>query len=385
MQGEVTAGIRRTWAGRETCGAVFRRVGCPASTPPQPMKITASKIAALAVVLSAAAPLSHASLALAYQFNGNGNWSIDGVGSNLSPVGTLQAYVPTGSVVQKAFLYSSMVPSATLSSITFDGTLLNAGSFADLGSNPYGLRAYRADVTSQVAAKVGSGSATRFDFGLNAENPNSSVDGDVLVVIYSNALESERTIALLDGSSDASGDSFAVNLGAPLIDPTTPGFEALFSLGIGYSYQSGDAQYSNVDVNGRRLTSWAGGEDDGTPENGGLITVGGLDDSPLNPADPNSSPVGNIRYDDELYNLALGNSVNPAPFLSAGLTSFNVHTQNPSGNDNIFFAGLNITARAGVNQPPPPIDGSPVPEPSTYGLIGAAALLGLVVRRRFKK
>ena len=349
------------------------------------MKITASKIAALSLILAAAAPLSHASLSLTYQFNGNGNWSIDGVGSNLSPVGTLQAFVPTGSTVQKAFLYSSMTPSSTLNSINFDGTLLNSGSFTNVGMNPYGLQAYRADVTAQVSAKVGSGSASRFNFGINAEDPNFEVDGDVLVVVYSNAAESERTIALLDGASNAAGDSFAVNLGAPLVDPTTPGFEALFSLGIGYSYQSGDSQFSYVDVNGRRLTSWAGGEDDGTSENGGLITVGGLDDSPLNPADPTASPVGNIRYDDELYNLALGNGVNSAPFLSAGLTSFTVNTQNPSGNDNIFFAGLNITARAGVNQPPPPIDGSPVPEPSTYGLIGAAALLGLVVRRRFKK
>jgi hypothetical protein len=37
-------------------------------------------------------------------------------------------------------------------------------------------------------------------------------------------------------------------------------------------------------------------------------------------------------------------------------------------------------------QLPPPSDGSAVPEPSTYGLMGAAALLGAVVyRRRFAK
>lgn len=349
------------------------------------MKITSPLLAALSLLAMTSTPSAHASLAVSYQFNGNGNWSIDGVGSNNTPVGTLQAYVPLGSTVQKAFLYTSMTPSALLSSVNFDGTLLDTSSFSNLGANPYGLRAYRADVTSQVSAKVGGGSASRFDFGLAAETPNSSIDGDILVVIYRNALESERTIALLDGSSNAAGDTFNVNLGAPLVDPLSLGFEAQFSLGIGYSYQVGDAQYSKVDVNGRRLTSWAGGEDDGISANGGLITVGGLDDSPLNPVDPMLSPVGNYRYDDELYNLALGNGANAAPFLTAGLTSFKVDTQNPSGNDNIFFAGLNITARAGVNQPPPPPAGSPVPEPSTYGLLGGAALLGLVLRRRLRK
>lgn len=348
------------------------------------MKIAAPQIAALSLALLAS-PLAHASLALNYQFNGNGNWSIDGVGSNDTPVGTLQAYVPAGSTVVKAFLYSSMTPGVPLDSLTFDGTLLNVGAFADLGSNPYGLRAYRADVTSQVAAKVGGGSATRFDFLINTESPNSSVDGEALVVIYSNPLESERTIALLDGYSIASGDSFAVNLGSPLTDPTAPGFEALFSLGIGYSYQNSSDQSSQVSVNGRRLTSSAGGEDDGGSYNGGLITIGGLDDSATNPSDPMMHGNNEIRYDDELYNLALGNGVDSAPFLSAGMTSFTVNTQNPSGDDNIFFAGLNLTARAGINQPPPPIDGSPVPEPSTYGLMAGAALIALVARRRFKK
>jgi PEP-CTERM motif len=349
------------------------------------MKISTSSLAVLSLAALAAAPVTHASLALNYQFNGHGNWSIDGVGSNNSPTGIVQAYVPVGSTIEKAFLYTTLTPSSSFTSINFDGTTLNSGSFTGLGSNPYGLQGYRADVTSLVSAKVGGGSASRFDFLLN-ESPTSPVDGSALVVVYSNPSDSERTIALLDGYSVAAGDSFTVNLGTPLPNPTTPGFEALFSLGVGYSYQVGSSQFSYVDVDGRRLTSWAGGEDDGGSYNGGLVTVGGLDDSASNPADPTSSPVGNFRYDDELYNLALGNSVNSAPFLSTGMTSFNVSTRNPSGDDNIFFAGLNLTARAGVNQPPPPpIDGSPVPEPSTYGLIGAAALLGLIVRRRIKK
>src|SRR5882724_5109231 len=122
------------------------------------MNNVVSKSAASLLLLAAMAPLSQASLSNSYQFNGNGNWSIDGVGSNSTPVGTLQAFVPTGSTIDKAFLYTSLTPSSALSSITFDGTLISTGSFTSLGSNPYGLSAYRADVTSQVASKVGSGS-----------------------------------------------------------------------------------------------------------------------------------------------------------------------------------------------------------------------------------
>jgi len=166
----------------------------------------------LTLALLMSAQLTDASLTASYQFNGQGNWSLDAVGSNDTPVGIVQAYVPTGSTVEKAFLYTSMVPSTGLSSVTFDATLLNLGSFSNLGSNTYGLRAYRADVTAQVAAKVGGGSATRFDFTVNDENPNTGVDGNVLAVVYRNAGESQRAIAFLDGFIEATGDVFNVNL-----------------------------------------------------------------------------------------------------------------------------------------------------------------------------
>lgn len=49
---------------------------------------------------------AEAALLSSYQFNGKGNWSIDGVGGNRSPVGTISANLPLGSTVEKAFLYS---------------------------------------------------------------------------------------------------------------------------------------------------------------------------------------------------------------------------------------------------------------------------------------
>jgi len=50
---------------------------------------------------------AQASLSLSCQFVSQGNWSLDAVGSNSTPVGDIQAVGPAGSTVQKAFLYSS--------------------------------------------------------------------------------------------------------------------------------------------------------------------------------------------------------------------------------------------------------------------------------------
>ena len=48
-----------------------------------------------------------ATLTNSFQFNGNGNWSIDGHWCSSNPVGNLDAIVPVGSTVVQAFLYST--------------------------------------------------------------------------------------------------------------------------------------------------------------------------------------------------------------------------------------------------------------------------------------
>ncbi|MCW3987165.1 MAG: hypothetical protein NWE87_02490 [Candidatus Bathyarchaeota archaeon] len=105
-------------------------------------------------------------------------------------------------------------------------------------------------------------------------------------------------------------------------------------MGISYGWQ-GTNQYSIVDVNGVRLSTSAGGQDDSerwlSLSDGALLTVGGLDDSNANPVDPYASPVNN-RTDDELYDLL--------PFISPGDSSVMISTTNPSLDDNIFFAAL---------------------------------------------
>jgi len=305
-----------------------------------------------------------ASLAKSYQFNGKGNWSLDAAGSNSTPVGNISAVIPTGSTVEKAFLYSSLYTPTSTPSVTFDGTVYGPSSWTALGVTA-GLQAFRTDVTSQVAAKVGGGSASPFSFSVDSETPNTLIDGEALAIVYSNPAEKERTIAFLDGFSATTGDSTALNLaealtGAQLADPT---FEAMLSLGIGFGFQP-SGQVSTVDVNGQRMTSCAGGYDDGIGTNGGLITIGGIgDDFTTNPA-ANCSDSGGPLVDDEAYTLL--------PFLTAGDTSITIDTRNPSNDDNIFFAGVNITAVAGVNEPPP-VNGN-VPAPA--GLLLMLAGLG---------
>ncbi|MBL9138709.1 MAG: hypothetical protein JNK85_22760 [Verrucomicrobiales bacterium] len=340
------------------------------------------KHVALASVVAACAvtPSALASLSSTYQFNGKGNWSIDAVGSNNTPVGIIEASVPVGSTVQKAFLYSSLFTTSS-PDVSFDGTLYPAASWTPLGVNSGFLQAHRVDVTAQVAAKVGGGSASRFQFQVDSESPNNAVDGEVLVIVYSNPAETERTIAVLDGFSASTGDTTTINFSSPLSQVGQPGFEALLSLGIGFSHQPA-GQFSIIDGNGRRLTSSAGGEDDGILANGGLITAGGLDDSPANP-DPAANDSGGPRTDDELYDLGQGNVADPTPFLSNGLLSYKFDTVNPSQDDNIFFLGVNITARAGINEPPPP---AVVPETSTVvSGLAVAGLAGLALRRRMRK
>ena len=345
------------------------------------MKRKIACLIALGLVLSEV-PKASASLTNSYQFNGKGNWSIDGVGSDNTPVGSINAIVPVGSTVVKAFLYSTTYGFGDpfIPSVDFDGTTYSGSAWTDLGfaATCCNLKAFRADVTTQVATKIGGGAASPFLFDVLSENPNDSIDGTVLALVYSNPAEQERTISFLDGNAAATGTTTFVNLTTPLTSTQllAPTFEALMSLGIGFSFQQGVDQYSTIDVNGTRLTSSAGGQDDGNPTNGGLITVGGIGDSTANPANPFAIPSSDFsvapRLDDELYTLK--------PFLNVGDTQIKIDSTNPSNDDNIFFVGINLTAKADVCVDGPALCKT-VPEPSSslsilaLGTLGAASTL----------
>lgn len=281
-------------------------------------------------------------------FVGTGGYSADGLGQ-FTVGGVVSAEVPAGSTVQQAYLYGTYFtfePSAADKTIDLDGTLVVLTKIS--GVNVF-LSTARADVTAQVAAKVGAGGGIT-DFAVN--NDPSTLDGVGLVVIYSNPTLPTTTIAVLDGGASQTGDSASFNFAAPL-DKTTPGFSAIMSLGSGFSFQgspghecgTGAPQASIVDVNAQRLTSCAGNYDDGDLFNGALITVGGVGDDILNPFNPFQAPAdGGLPrvQDDELYDIN--------PFLVQGDAGVTIATSNPSQDDNLFLSVIAITARATVSQ-----------------------------------
>lgn len=317
---------------------------------------------------------THASLTSAGTFTGQVGLSVDGVGSNASPVGNVQAFVPVGANILQAYLYSAGTPSpwypsspTTLaqynsSGITLAGNTINnfdtlvgaVSTRADIG------RWYtaRADVTSLVQSLVSGAGTDSFSWTVNEGALNQYIDGTMLAIVYSHASLPQGSVALLNGGQNTGGETTLVNLSEPIVNPATPGFVAQLGLGISFSCCS---QQSTVAINGTTLTTTAGGYNDGAyAADGSLFTVGGLGDDPSN----------NVGYasDDELYDLR--------PFLSAGDTSFTIFTENPTNDDNIFFASLYTTAKISGVTPA-------VPEPESLALmLAGVAMVGAWTKRR---
>ena len=296
--------------------------------------------------------------------------SIDAWGSNSTSSGFLQTDIAAGSTVLAAYLYSADVwGGGVAGDVTLNGTFLSSASGTALStSNPTLTNVY--DVTSFMKGAIESSSG-----GLQSWSIAESgfTDGEVLVVAYTNASTVGGTAIILDGGLPTGGATTHLGFAAPY----TSG-DAIMSLASSYSY--GDGQYTTVDITtsstpSRHLTSAAGGNDDGGFENanGALITAGGVGDSLLNPGDPT---LHGDSYDDELYNLALGNDASATPFLQTGDTFVDLTTNNPSNNDNVF--GLFFTSSFAITDITPA-----VPEPETYAMFMAGlGLMGFMARRR---
>lgn len=267
--------------------------------------------------------------------------SIDGIGFYPETSGTVQVEKPAGATVRSAYMAAATTGFRDFRLADGDITIDGAGVSWDIEtSSSISSWNYWADVTSLVKPKLDAAAAGRVDFTIAELVPDpGDVDGEILAVIFDDPGQTtDNTVVLLFGAQDIAGDTFAIGLADP-IDLSDPNLGLDLSLGISFGYQ-GSIQYSIVEVNGNRMSTSAGGQDDGTGENGALLTVGGLDDSNANPPNPLATPSGDPRLDDELYNLI--------PFVNDGDTAINVYTQNPSNDDNIFFAALNLQATLAV-------------------------------------
>lgn len=243
--------------------------------------------------------------------------------------GVLTIVKPAGAIVRSAYL-GYATTGFTDEALTTPITLLGQDvPLTNELANGIGSYNYFADVTDLVRGTIDRAPAGTVGLGVVEPQP-WLVDGEVLTVIYDDpAVSVDRTVSIMYGALQPGGDSYSVHLARP-IDLRDPQTRLQMSLGISFSYQSnGTQQYSTVDVNGSRLTSSAGGEDDGAPYNGALITAGGVGDSIDNPTNPQATPT-NPRSDDELYDLR--------PFVRNGDTTIRIDTDNPSFDDNVFLA-----------------------------------------------
>jgi hypothetical protein len=348
------------------------------------MKITHLRSVVVSVVSLGIISTAGAGLSPVGIWTGNVGLSLDAVGSNNDPVGNIRADIPVGATVLAAYLYSAGTPypyytnsPTTVSDYNNSGITLNGTAITDfsaiVGASALPARpdlgnfyTGRANVTSLIQSLATGG--PDYSWSVQEGTLNDRIDGEVLAVVYSASSEPTGSVVLLDGGLNTSGETTTIGLGAPLGNVSDPAFSATMSLADSFSYDAGnpsDTQYSDIDVNGTRLTSSAGGFGNlGQGYDGGLINVGSSFNPIENPADPFSHDTS---QDDLRYNLQ--------PFLSTGDTSFTIYSDNPSNDDNIFMMGLQLTATVtGVNHS--------VPDLGSTALLLALSVGGLAAARR---
>jgi Bacterial Ig-like domain (group 1) len=279
--------------------------------------------------------------------SGKVSLSVDAFGAT-GPVGTMQVQKHPGATVRKAYLFTATTGFSGYTPVNGEVTLNGAPvtwNPAQTITNGISSKNGEADVTAIVKPLIDAAPAGIVNVPITEAN-SGSYDGEILAVIFDDpTVPQPGTVILMYGAQKTSGDDFNVALSDP-VDKTNPNFGLDLSLGISFGFQPA-SQFSTIDVNGSRMTSSAGGQDDGQSSNGALITAGGvgdLNDNPPNPAATDFSCVGAKGpaplCDDELYSLL--------PFVSNGDTALSFHTANPSNDDNMFFAALNVQASAAI-------------------------------------
>jgi hypothetical protein len=298
--------------------------------------------------LCAVPTLAHAQLQVVVTDAGPITLSTDGAGTNAPGGGAVSFDKPAGATVRSAYLAAASNGFRVIADgdVILDGVPIawDLSCSNSLAGFPDFLNNVFADVTGVVAPTIDAAPAGIGSIPFD-EIATTSLDGVALAVIFDDpnvAPGTSNGVLIFFGCQDVAGDTFTINLAEPIDLGGSP--QADFGLGISYGFQgdSGSGQVSLVDVDGVRLSSSAGGEDDGLEPgtNGNLITVGGIGDSNANPADPNGAPT-DFGYDDELYDLL--------PYYTPFSTQFVIDTFNPSNDDNIFWATL-VTSVPAVAQ-----------------------------------
>lgn len=291
--------------------------------------------------------LSFAAFEEFYSANGKIFTSVDGAGSDNIAGHTIDVAKPsTGATVRKAFLMeSSNNININDGDIQLNGESVKWNFCSDPIIPQENLISCRADVTALVKPILDASPAGVMSFTITeTETIRFNIDGEVLVVVFDDPTETkEQTIILMHGAQSPNGDSFEIAFSGP-IDQADSSTVADMGLGIGFSHQEagsqGGKQFKVIDVNGKQLTSSAGGNNDGGIH-GGLITVGGIGDSNTNP-DLLQQAKGNTRLDDELYTML--------PFLELGDTGLKVSMKNPSDDDLMFFAYFKLSTVASAKK-----------------------------------
>ena len=272
---------------------------------------------------------------------GNITLAIDGLGT-LNSTGTVDIQKPAGATVRAAYLAAASTGFSMRTLVNGD-VKINGSDVIFTSTVPSTISSSNSfgNVTAIVKPIIDAAPAGIVSLTIT-EVSTLGIDGEILAVVFDDPNQTTvNTVFILFGAQNIAGDTFNITTSAP-IDPSKP---IDLSLGISYSFQHPSlaiSQDSIVNVNGTRLTSSAGGHDDTdvvVVDNGSLLTVGGIGDTNANPP-PFVTNGGNHRTDDELYDLR--------PFLTAGTTNISVFTQNPSNDDNIFFAAFFLKDATGT-------------------------------------
>jgi hypothetical protein len=264
--------------------------------------------------------------------------SVDGVGTS-AQTASIRFEKPVGATVHRAFFFSAATSlnAAQLigEPVTLQGTRV---TWDQAITNSFFANA-EADVTALVKSTIDAAPAGIGTLTVGEGSGTGNIDGEVLAVVFDDPNQTtDKTVSLLFGGQKTTGDNFTIALDKPL-DLSDPALSLQMGVGIGFGFQGTNnlSQSSTITVNGTTMTTCAGGQDDGQSANGALITVGGIGDSPNA---PDCSGAAGDRSDDELYDLK--------SFVHSGDTQIAVHTVNPSNDDNIFFASLQLSVTAQV-------------------------------------